>query len=230
MSHVIITDQVTLINEDPVLNETASLLSQCLRETEDALVRKMLESTASVVNATNGSNGDNPTELAKTDIDLVVRTLVGANARKITRIIDGADKYATAPIRESYFGMMHSDLINDLERVDGFVPAAQYPFKESLVSSEWGNVGNVRFLTSSQGIKTENASGLGNDLYGIPITGEEAYACIDLEDANAQFIYRPLGYGDDPLLQRQSAGFKVGIANRITNDEWVTMLNCTLAS
>jgi N4-gp56 family major capsid protein len=35
-TYVLITDQVTLINEDPVLNETASLLAQSLRETEDS--------------------------------------------------------------------------------------------------------------------------------------------------------------------------------------------------
>jgi len=63
-SYVAITDQVTLINEDPVLNETASLLSQCLRETEDALVRNMLQATASVLNCVNGVNGKQNRDIA----------------------------------------------------------------------------------------------------------------------------------------------------------------------
>lgn len=41
------------------------------------------------------------------------------------------------------------------------------------------------------------------------------YACIDLDGASSQFIYRPLGYGDDPLLQRQSVGFRFAEAQRI---------------
>lgn len=57
MTYVLITDQVTLINEDPVLNEAASLLSQSLRETEDELVRNMLLATAGFINCTNGLNG-----------------------------------------------------------------------------------------------------------------------------------------------------------------------------
>jgi hypothetical protein len=41
----------------PVLNETASLLAQSLRETEDELTRNMLQSTATFINAVNGVNG-----------------------------------------------------------------------------------------------------------------------------------------------------------------------------
>lgn len=227
-SYVAITDQVTLINTDPVLNETASLLSQCLRETEDALTRNMLQSTASVLNCVGGFNGDNPTELARSDIDTVTRTLVGADCRKVSGMLQGENRFGTAPVREAYFAMMHTDLINDLEAVNGFLSVAQYPNQSGILSAEWGSVGNVRFLASSQGSKEENASALGDDMYNIFITGEESYACIDLEDANAEFIYRPLGFGDDPLLQRQTAGFKFAYASQITNDAWNINLRTTL--
>lgn len=52
-----ITDQVMAINEDPVLNQTVSLLAQSMRETEDELARNMLAATAAAVNCTNGVNG-----------------------------------------------------------------------------------------------------------------------------------------------------------------------------
>ena len=52
---------------------------------------------------------------------------------------------------------------------------------------------------------------------------------IDLDGASAQFIYRPLGYGDDPLLLRQSAGFKFAQAERILNDAWIINLRMTLS-
>ena len=56
---VVITREVTAINEDPVLNQAAARLGQSLRETEDELMRAMLESTASFVNCTGGVNGRN---------------------------------------------------------------------------------------------------------------------------------------------------------------------------
>ena len=190
----------------------------------------MLQATASVLNCVAGVNGDVPTEMTRNDLDIVTRTLVGADARKVSGVIQGADKFGTGPVREAYFAMMHTDLINDLEAVNGFISVAQYPFQGNILSAEWGSVGNIRFLTSSQGSMVANGSLLGNDYYNAFITGEESYACIDLEDANAQFIYRPLGYGDDPLLQRQSAGFKFAQAERITNDAWNIALRTTLAT
>lgn len=56
-TYTAITKQVTLINQDPVLNEAAARLGQSIRETEDQLIRDMLEATASIINCTGGTNG-----------------------------------------------------------------------------------------------------------------------------------------------------------------------------
>ena len=56
-TYVILTRQVTLIDQDPVLNSAAARLGQSMRETEDELIRDMLEGTAGFINCTNGVNG-----------------------------------------------------------------------------------------------------------------------------------------------------------------------------
>jgi N4-gp56 family major capsid protein len=173
---------------------------------------------------------DNPTELTRSDIDGVIKTLVTNNSKRIMDTIEGDLKFGTGPIRQSYMAMMHSDMISDLEQVTGFIPVAQYPSQMNILSAEWGSVSNVRFMVSSVGSITPTASLLGNNVYNIFITGQEAYCCIELDEASAQFIYRPLGYGDDPLLLRQSAGFKFANAQVITNDSWVINLRATLAA
>jgi len=227
-SYVLITDQVSMINEDPVLNETASLLAQSLRETEDELTRNMLAATASFINCTGGVNGDNPTNITRTDIDGVIRTLVNNNARRLSMSIEGENKFGTSPVREAYWGMASAQIIPRLEAVNGFVSVAQYPSNMSQLTAEWGSVSNVRYLVSSVGSITPNASALGANVLNVFHTGAEAFACIDLDGASAQFIYRPLGYGDDPLMLRQSAGFKFAEAQRILNDAWIINLRCTL--
>jgi len=186
-----------------------------LRETEDELTRNMLQSTATFINAVGGVNGDNPTEITRSDIDDVIRTLVVANAKRISNVVEGEDKFGTGPVRQAYFGMCHANMIPQLEAVDGFISVAQYPSQMNILSAEWGSVSNIRFLVSSIGSTTATSSGLGADVYNMFVTGQEAYACIDLDGASANFIYRPLGYGDDPLLQRQSCGFKFASAERI---------------
>jgi hypothetical protein len=81
------------INQDPVLNQTVSLLAQSMRETEDELIRNMLASTASVINCVNGVNGDNPTELARSDIDATILALLGNDAMMISDNIEGTLKF-----------------------------------------------------------------------------------------------------------------------------------------
>ncbi len=56
-TYIVLTRQVTITNEDPVLNSAAARLGQAMRETQDALQRDNLEATASVVNCVGGSNG-----------------------------------------------------------------------------------------------------------------------------------------------------------------------------
>lgn len=187
-SYVIITDQVTLQNEDPVLNESASLLAQSMRETEDQLTMNVLESTASFVNCTGGVDGDSPTELTRSDIDGIVQTLISNNALMISDNIEGSLKFGTAPVREAYWAMMSSAILDDLEAVNGFISQAQYPAAMNILSAEWGSVGNVRFLYSSIGSSVANASANGATVYNVFITGREAlklglvkFLVIDME-------------------------------------------------
>ena len=69
-TYVVITKEVTAINQDPVLNQSAARLGQSMRETEDELMRSLLESTGSFVNCVGGTNGRNVAVLKSDLIDL----------------------------------------------------------------------------------------------------------------------------------------------------------------
>lgn len=56
-NHMVLTEQCTLLNTDPVLNEGVELLGIQMRTTEDALIRNELATTATVINCTGGVNG-----------------------------------------------------------------------------------------------------------------------------------------------------------------------------
>jgi len=94
--------------------------------------------------------------------------------------------------------------------------------------SEWGAVGNLRFLVSSIGSKSPSASANNADVYNIFCVGMEAYACIEQDNYSASFIYRPPIY-DGPLALNASVGFKFAEVPRITYDLWVLNLRCTLS-
>ena len=210
-----------------VLNEAAQRLGVSLRQTEDELTRNMLASTASFVNCTGGTNGDNPTEMSRGDVDAIIQTLVGNNAYTISDHIEGEDKFGTAPVRDAFFSMGSTNLIRTIEGVNGFIAKAQYPSQQNTLRAEWGSISNLRFLLSSIGSVTNNASALGNDVYNIFCCGMEAYAAIEQDGYSAQFLYRPPIY-DGPLALNASVGYKFAEVPKITNDAWIINLRSTL--
>jgi N4-gp56 family major capsid protein len=226
--YVQLNEQVTLQNEDPVLNEAAARLGVSLRQTEDELTRNMLAATASFINCTGGVNGDNPTELTRSDVDVVVRTLLDNNAYTIMDNIEGEDKFGTAPVRDAYFALCSTQLTGDLDAVAGFIQKNQYPSPMNALRSEWGSIGNLRFLISSIGSVTPNASANNSNVFNIFCVGMEAYAVIEQDGYSASFIYRPPIY-DGPLALNASVGWKMAQVPRITNDQWVINLRATLA-
>jgi N4-gp56 family major capsid protein len=131
--------------------------------------------------------------------------------------IEGQDKFGTAPIRDAYFALCHTDLTSDLDNVSGFVQKNQYPAPMNALQSEWGAVGNLRFLVSSIGSVSMNASSLGNNVYNIFCVGMEAYACVEQDGYSAQFIYLPPQFSG-PLALNSSVGYKFAEVPRITND------------
>ena len=210
------------------MNECAARLGVSLRQTEDQLTRDMLAGTAAMINCVNGVNGDNPTEITLADVQEVVRALLNNNAYTIMDNIEGEDKFGTAPVRDAYFALCSTQLTGSLDAVQGFIQKNQYPSPMNALRSEWGAIGNLRFLVSSIGSVAQNASNLGRNVYNIFCVGMEAYACIEQDGYSATFIYRPPIY-DGPLALNASVGYKFAECPRITNDLWVINLRATLA-
>ena len=132
-------------------------------------------------------------------------------------------------VRDAYFALASTQLTSDLDNVAGFIQKTQYPAPMNALRSEWGSAGNLRFLVSSIGSVTPNASVNGANVFNIFCVGMEAYACIEQDQYSASFIYRPPIY-DGPLAQNCTVGYKFAEVPRILNDLWVINLRCTLAS
>ncbi len=225
-SFVQINEQVTLQAQDKPLTQAAIRLGDSLRKTEDILVRNMLAGSATIQNAVFGTNGDVPTELTMSDVDIATQTLMGNDAHMFTGTIEGEDRIGTSPVRNSYIALCSTDLVAQLNGMDDFIPAAKYPDQNNVIDSEWGQINNVRFFVSSIGSVSPNASDLGADIYNVFICGKESYGIIEQDNYTAKFIYRPAIFSD-PLAQNVTAGYKMAAAYRIYNDAWVLNLRVT---
>lgn len=225
--YIAINQQVTLQNQDPVLNETAQLLGLSLRMTEDQLTRDMLASTATVYNCTGGTNGDSPTNISLPDCDEVSAALLTNDAWQILNHIGGEDKFGTGPTRDAYIALAHTRLGPSFNSLPGFISKWNYPNENRSMNSEWGAVNNIRFFVSSVASVSPNASLMGADVYNIFVQGLESLACVEQDNYSARFLYRPPVFSD-PLFQNCTLGYVFAEVPRILNDLWITNMRCTL--
>lgn len=222
---VTITDQVQFTVQDRVLNEATRVLSLQLGLTIDTLIRNMMIATASSVLCSEGDNGQSPTEITTADIKTAVRALRLGNARLMTKPLPGENRFATSPVRSSYWGFMDVTIQNDLEACADFLSAANYPNPMDALEAEWGSTNNVRWLLSTNGYSTSDAIPIWSNI----ILGQESYGVVKLGSKEAEFIVKPLGSSgtSDPLNQRGSVGYKYPFATRLLNDNWITRLLST---
>ena len=226
-TYIVLTRQVTITNEDPILNSAAARLGQAMRETQDSVVRDELEATASVINCVGGTNGDLPTEMAISDVDDVVTVLQNNSGEYITNIVEADLKFGTSPIGDSYGCMLTTRMIPVLNGIAGFTRKFQYPNIDKTLSTEWGGVDNVRFFISEQGSVSSGASLLGNDIANCFVAAKESYKVVWQAGGKARFIYLPPGYNNDPCMLRHTAGCSFYQGQCITNDLWIQNLRST---
>ena len=227
-TYIVLTKQVTITNQDPILNAAAARLGQAYKETSDVLQRDNLESSASVVNAIGGANGDLPTELDISDLDDIVAVLQGSDGEYVTNMIDASDRIGTSPLGDAYAMMCTTRMIPVLNNVTGFRRKFEYGTGAiNTLSSEWGGVNNIRAFVSSQGSVTASASLLGADVANCFITAQEGYKVVFQAGGRAKYIYLPPGYGNDPCLLRHTAACNFYQGQCVNNDLWVQNLRST---
>lgn len=212
-----VTDVVDLTVEDAVLTEAVEKQSDQMHATLDELVRDVLAACASSTTCSTGG-----TVLNKTDIDTVVQTLMGGNTKWITQLIKAGPGQGTSPIPACFWGIVDSDLTDDLQDVSGFLETHEYPSQGPVDPHEWGATGHVRWLWTTEGYVSSGT-------YSCPIIGQNAYGIVDIAGGNAKSIIKAFGSGGtaDPLNQRATVGWKLWQVARILNDAHMHILKAT---
>jgi N4-gp56 family major capsid protein len=220
-TYVKITDVVDMTNQDPVLTVAADKLGRNEGKTFDTLARDILAATASQTNASGGVNGGTPTEITRGDIDTVVETLLGNDADFMTPMIKAGTGQGTLPVRAAFWGIIKSTIVMDLESCVGFTGVQGYSAQMGVDDAEWGAVGNVRFLHSS------NAK-LSSTIYPIPIIGKDAYGTVNL--GKTKNVVKGFDTAGSPLNRYATSGWIAPWACRILNDLFMHQLRVTAAT
>lgn len=226
-TYVELAEEILLHNQDRVLYNAALRLGQALRTTEDQLISAMLASSATRIQAVSGSNGDVPTNISADDNDVITAALMNANGEMYFDLIEGSDKFGTAPLQPSFLAMTNTQLSQDLRKMDDWSDVAGYSYPQTRLNGEWGTCHNARFLINTLSPVAANSSALGNDVIDVIYTAKEGYLSVDQRGGEARYIYHGPEFSG-PLEQSCTAASKFFWGGAIANDEWVAILEVTL--
>lgn len=220
-----ISDRVEFTVQSDVANEIADNMSQTMFGMLDKVTRNTLVSTASQLDADGGVNGNSPTEVTVDDLDDALDYLHGNNGRKFTPVIPGVSADGTAPVEASFWGILHTDIRKDVRGLSNFLKTAEYPQQDAL-QSEIGATDEIRWVMSSEAAKSSDET----PVYTLFICAQNGYGIADIDEVATEMIIKPLGYGDDPLNQRQTVGFKAMFGAGVIEDKWLVGLRVTKSS
>lgn len=121
-------------------------------------------------------------------------------------------------INGSYVAIIHPYAAYDLMRSEEWIDVHKYASPENIFEGEIGKIGKVRFVESSEAKIVdgpENAS----KAFCTLVLGAHAYGVTEVSGGGLKHIVKQLGYGDDPLDQRSSVGWKAThVAKRLCEE------------
>lgn len=145
--------------------------------------------------------------------------------------MEGNLKFGTGPVRASYFMLSSTELQPDFDGLtgDGFLSVWNYPHNAEALPTEYGNVFNIRILTSSEAPVARAASMNGRDVYYNTVLGKQAVTHINQDGYSMNLIYRD-PYYSGMLAQNATLAVKFAQAQALTQDTAIRNALCTRAS
>lgn len=202
--YILFSDKIDFQAIDPVIMEYITELSDQANETIDILAREELSNGTNVMYA-GGKTGR--AELAANDVLTVtdVRKVVRFFRKNYIKPIPGANgDYACIISPDTEFDFFDDEQFRQVADYGGNV--------KPLLDNEIGRFHNVRFYMTPNAKVFEGEGAEGADVHSAIFLGKDAYGVTNIKgEGDVKSIIKGLGSAgtNDPLNQRQSAGWKL---------------------
>jgi N4-gp56 family major capsid protein len=249
-----LSEEVDLVNFNGQGEKLSEVLGINAGRSLNRLQRNVLEDNLTTIiggtgtTATNAGGGTAGITLS--DITVGNNALNNNDASKFMPMTEGALQIGTSPIREAYWGITHVDAEEDIRLLTGFTPVENYAGQTETAQGEFGTVGGVRFLsttessidadsgatvTGSATLAGRSTSLTSYDLYNTVIFGKDAHGSVGFGFEHVKTSYMagdPLpgvmmmshakgsAGSADPLNEIASMGWRSWHAGRILNGAW----------
>lgn len=214
--------QMTAIDNNVV--QATKLLSSQAGRTLDTVTREVLAGGTNVIYAPKVVDGAETEVLSRKTLttDCVLTPFV------VMRAAATLEAMNTPKINGSYVLITHPYCRETLQESPGWVDVVKYKEGNNTFSGEIGKIGDVRVVTTSEAkvINDSTCPVVESTTYYSVFTslllGANAYGVTELENGGLQHIVKQLGYGEDPLNQRSSCGWKAtSVAVRLCEEYMV---------
>ena len=201
-----LTDMVQLTTIDNNVVQATRVLASQAGRTMDSITRDVLAGGTNVIYAPKlGADGAETAVTSRKALDksctLTPKLFFQAAAQLGAMNAD--------PIGDSYVAIIHPYAAYDLKTCKEFMEVHKYADPDTMFRGEIGKLGNIRFIETSEAkIWKDDTCPAGLAVFGTLVLGAHAYGVTELEGGGLEHIVKQLGYGDDPLNQRASVGWK----------------------
>ena len=221
-----ITDTLQLTAIDNNIVQATKIIASQAGRTLDTIVRDVLAGGTNVIYAPKiGEGGAETAVTSRATLDATCQLTSDLIARAATQLkAMNAD-----PIGTSFVGIIHPYVTYDLRRDPDWIDVHKYAQPDEIYNGEIGTLHGVRFVETSEA-KIWKGTGCpaGLAVFSTLILGAHAYGSTEIEGGGLEHIVKQLGYGDDPLNQRASVGWKAHkTAERLVEQYMVRIESCS---
>ena len=221
-----ITDTLQLTSIDNNILQATKIIASQAGRTLDTIVRDVLAGGTNVIYAPKiGEGGAETPVTSRATLDATCQLTSDLIARAATQLkAMNAD-----PIGTSFVGIIHPYVAYELRRDPDWIDVHKYAQPDEIYNGEIGTLHGVRFVETSEA-KIWKGTGCpaGLAVFSTLILGAHAYGSTEIEGGGLEHIVKQLGYGDDPLNQRASVGWKAHkTAERLVEQYMVRIESCS---
>ena len=221
-----ITDTLQLTSIDNNILQATKIIASQAGRTLDTIVRDVLAGGTNVLYAPKiGEGGVETAVTSRATLDATCQLTSDLIARAATQLkAMNADTIGT-----SFVGIIHPYVAYELRRDPDWIDVHKYAQPDEIYNGEIGTLHGVRFVETSEA-KIWKGTGCpaGLAVFSTLILGAHAYGSTEIEGGGLEHIVKQLGYGDDPLNQRASVGWKAHkTAERLVEQYMVRIESCS---
>lgn len=233
-----ITDKVSELSEDPVMDTATMLAGEQAGGTIEQVLYGILKAGTNVFYANGAARNQVNTVLTLNKQRAVTRALAAQKALKITRMLKSGVEYGVSAVSAGYVAVAHTDLDSDIRNLNGFIPIEKYGTRSPISEHEIGSVEQVRYILSpdlapwadaggAHGNAVVTSGGVNADVYPILYLGQDAFGQVPLKGKEAvkPMVLNPgTPSKSDPMGQRGYVSWKCWYTAVILNDLWMARL------